>query len=678
MKAISMPENQLRHETSPYLLQHQDNPVHWMAWGEAAFDTARRDNKPVLLSIGYAACHWCHVMAHESFEDQETADLMNELFVNIKVDREERPDIDKIYMTALHEMGEQGGWPLTMFMDQEGGPFWGGTYFPKVSQYGRPSFKHILREISRIFHEEPDKVRHNTEALREALNARRQYQVKNDLSMEIVDQIAGQIIDIMDPNDGGLRGAPKFPQTGLFELLWRAAIRSGRTEYETSVMNTLTRICQGGIYDHLGGGWARYSVDARWLAPHFEKMLYDNAQLIELLTLVWQKNQTPLFAARIAETVGWLEREMIAEHGAFAASLDADSEGVEGKFYVWSSHEVEEVLDAKEYALFARIYDVTAHGNWEETNILNRLHHLEPLDDDEEAALASARAKLLQRRADRIRPGWDDKVLSDWNGLMIAALANTAAVFHNQTWLEMAIRAYDAVKTHMSGDHHLMHSLRLGKVQHYATADGYANMIRAATVLYEVTADTRYLDQAVVWARELDKWYWDGSDGGYFFTSSRTETLIARTINASDDAVPNANAVMLGNLARLHIMTGDAAFRTRADALLTAMQGPALASIYSHATFFNNFEILVETTQCILCGDPTHRETRNLATAVLQHHIPNRCLVYVEDTDSLPRDHPARGKQQVDGQPTLYICVGTRCSLPVTDAGAISSLEGFI
>ena len=435
-----MSQNLLHLETSPYLLQHHDNPVHWMPWGTAAFEAAKQDNKPVLLSIGYAACHWCHVMAHESFEDPETADLMNELFINIKVDREERPDIDKIYMTALHEMGEHGGWPMTMFLTPDAGPFWGGTYFPKVSQYGRPSFKHILREISRIFHEDQDKVQHNAEALSEALNAQKHYQVKADLSLDIVDRIAEQILGHHGPETtAGFRAPPSFLRPVCSSSCGAPGTGPGKDEHKASVMNTLTHICQGGIYDHLGGGFARYSVDHRWLAPHFEKMLYDNAQLIELMTLVWQETGEPLFRVRIEETVGWLAREMIAEESAFAASLDADSEGVEGKFYVWSREELVSLLDGDDTELFCKIYDVSEHGNWEDTNILNRLHHLELLDDEAEARLAAMRTKLLDHRAGRIRPGWDDKVLSDWNGLMIAALANAAAAFEQTSWCDMAV-----------------------------------------------------------------------------------------------------------------------------------------------------------------------------------------------------------------------------------------------
>src|SRR6188472_3302145 len=355
--------NRLAQATSPYLLQHKHNPVDWWSWGPEALQEAKRTNKPILLSVGYAACHWCHVMAHESFEDAATAQVMNDLFVNIKVDREERPDIDQIYMSALHHLGEHGGWPLTMFLTPDGEPFWGGTYFPKTARYGKPAFVNLLREVERVFRQEPQSVEQNRSALMARLAESARPKGLVVIAAPDLDRAANQIAGMIDPVHGGMRGAPKFPQPMMLEFLWRAGQRMSDKRYYAAVELSLARMCEGGIYDHLGGGFSRYSVDERWLVPHFEKMLYDNAHLLEMLALAHGKTGAPLFRQRARETNGWLLREMVVEGGGFAASVDADSEGEEGKFYVWSYADVEEVLGTDHARLFVEIYGVTPEGN---------------------------------------------------------------------------------------------------------------------------------------------------------------------------------------------------------------------------------------------------------------------------------------------------------------------------
>ncbi len=388
-----MAENRLKHSASPYLLQHANNPVDWWPWCDEALATAKAEGKSILLSVGYAACHWCHVMAHESFEDEATARVMNERFVNIKVDREERPDIDQIYMAALHATGEQGGWPLTMFLTEDAEPFFGGTYFPKVARFGRPRFVDVLDSVANAYAGSAEIVADNVAALRAHLA---KAQAPGELPRDATDKAARQLLTVMDPVHGGTRGAPKFPNAGLFELLWRAHARSGEDTYRDAVLRSANRIAMGGIYDHLGGGFARYSVDERWLVPHFEKMLYDNAQLIALMSDAWCATGNPLYRARIAETIEWAEREMAVD-GLFAASLDADSEGEEGRFYVWSAAEIEEVL-GNDADAFMAAYEVTPEGNWEGINVLNRLDAETLGDPGREAALAASRARLLARR----------------------------------------------------------------------------------------------------------------------------------------------------------------------------------------------------------------------------------------------------------------------------------------
>jgi uncharacterized protein YyaL (SSP411 family) len=671
-------ENRLGRETSPYLLQHKDNPVHWWAWGPEALAEARRTNKPILLSVGYAACHWCHVMAHESFEDDATAAQMNDLFVNIKVDREERPDIDAIYMRALHSLGEQGGWPLTMFLDSEARPFWGGTYFPPEPRFGRPSFKNVLAEVSRIYREEPDKISQNAGLLVNALTQRETNSAEPNITDGALQDLTQRMIGAVDMQRGGLSGAPKFPQWSFFWLLWRGAIRYGDLAAQQAVNVTLTNICQGGIYDHLGGGFARYSVDARWLAPHFEKMLYDNALLIDLLCESYRETGDDLYARRIAETIAWLQREMIAEGGGFAASLDADSEGEEGKFYVWTKAEIDDVLGAADAKTFCEVYDVTGEGNWEGHVILNRLNTLDLRSDAEEAALAAMRAKLLERRASRIRPGWDDKVLADWNGLMIAALAHAAHVFDRPDWLDLARTAFAFVTARMEKDGRLIHSYRAGQARAPATASDYANMIWGALRLYEATNDAACLAAAERWTETLDRRYWLADAGGYAFTADDTPDVIVRMRSAHDDATPNANAVMISNLVALNLLTGKPAYLDRAHAIAAAFAADLGRNTRGHCGILAGYFDLL-APQHIVVIDPHAREDQPpagpgpLARALLDLSLPGAVQQVVGPHQAFASPALA-GKSPVGGKPTAYACIGPQCSPPVTDPAALTDL----
>ena len=656
-----MSENRLKYETSPYLLQHKDNPVHWWAWGPEALAEARRTGKPILLSVGYAACHWCHVMAHESFEDPGTAEVMNELFINIKVDREERPDIDAIYMGALYRLGEQGGWPLTMFLDSDAKPFWGGTYFPRESRYGRPAFVAVLLRISEAYHNQPDDVRKNAEAILASLKETPGEDGTPALRPKTKDVVTA-ITRAIDREHGGLSGAPKFPQWSVFWLLWRGAIRYDDRSARDAVVTTLRHVCQGGIYDHLGGGFARYSVDEFWLVPHFEKMLYDNALLIDLLTEVWRETQEPLFAIRIAETVAWLEREMIGEAGGFAASLDADSEGEEGKFYVWSSGEIEDILGAEDAAFFSRVYGVTANGNFEGHNILNRLEQLALLSNEDETRLAGLRAKVLTHRASRIRPGWDDKILADWNGLMIAALARAAIVFEKPEWLALAERAFDCIVTKLAGpDGRLFHAFRNGIAKAPATASDYANMTWAALRLFSATGSEPYLEHAQRWTRVLDKHYWDGESGGYFTSADDTADVVVRLKSASDDAMPNANAIELSNLVALAALTGHTADDTRARQIAAVFAPSVARSPVSHCGLL---AAELDLDRLVQVAVSNTRDTA-LRGQLLQLSVPG-ALEFVADTSvGVSPLSPLAGKTAIDGKSTAYVCVGPVCSAPI-------------
>ena len=668
-----MTGNLLGEETSPYLLQHKDNPVHWMPWGELALARAKAENKPILLSIGYAACHWCHVMAHESFENPDISAQMNELFVCIKVDREERPDLDAIYQAALAMMGEQGGWPLTMFLTPDGHPFWGGTYFPPEARYGRPGFPQIMQGVASTWAGDQDRVLHNVEALRGALEDAARPRSGNEIAPAMLDQIAGRLVGEIDMKTGGMRGAPKFPQPSMLMQLWRAWRRQGDVKFRDAVTVTLDNICQGGIYDHLGGGFARYSVDDRWLAPHFEKMLYDNAQLLELLTVAWLETRSPLYAQRIEETIGWLTREMTEEGGGFASSLDADSEGEEGLFYVWNKDEIDRLLGA-DADLFSSHYDVSSAGNWEGHIILNRLNSMALADDETEASLARCRALLFKAREPRIRPDKDDKVLADWNGLMAGALARAGQALNRPDWVEAGARAYEFVRGSMVVKGRLRHSWRDGRAAHPATLDDHANMARAALLLQEATGKDSYFDQAESWVAQINEHYGDPDGGGYFFAAADTPGLIVRNKTAGDNPTPSGNGTAAEVMARLWLLTGKDDYRAGAEAIVTAFSGEIARNFFPLSTLLCAAEFLFDPIQIVLIGDRAAKETKQLTEAALSVAPPNHVFqCFPPDTD-LPKTHPAHGKAQKNGQATIYICRGQSCSLPVTDPAELANV----
>ncbi len=661
---MSLPAaNLLDRSASPYLLQHADNPVHWRPWGPEALAEAEETGKPILLSVGYAACHWCHVMAHESFEDTSVAEVMNRLFVNIKVDREERPDIDQIYMAALHSLGEQGGWPMTMFLDVHGRPFWGGTYFPKEAKWGRPGFVQVLREMARIHAEEPEKVAKNAGAIRARLEARPRSE-PTALGIDFLDAVAERLLTIADPVEGGTKGAPKFPQTSLLELWWRAGRRRAGGEATDAVLRTLRRMSLGGIWDHLGGGYSRYSVDDRWLVPHFEKMLYDNAQLLDLLGRAWSTTGEPLFRARIEETVGWLAREMTRPEGGFASALDADSEHVEGKFYVWTLAEIREVLGSEADA-FAEAYDVTPAGNWEGHTILNRSRDPARWERAREARLAECRRKLLDRRAGRVRPGTDDKVLADWNGAMIHGLTLAARRLDRADWLEMARRAYRFVADEMGRGDRLAHAWRDGRSVYPGLSSDYAQMARAAVTLHETTREPAFLADALRWMTALDRHHADPA-GGWYLTADDAEALIVRPATAKDEATPNPNAVAIETLLRLSALTGDAGWTARGEAALLALSGAMMEDIYATAALANALDLALGLIEVVLVA-PAGTDAEPLRRVVFESTDPRIVLFETESTDALPADHPAHGKGALQGLPTAWVCRHGACGLPQTE-----------
>jgi len=680
-------QNELCHAASPYLLQHAHNPVHWRMWGETALGEAQAANKPILLSIGYAACHWCHVMAHESFEDEATAAVMNELFVNIKVDREERPDIDHIYMTALHALGERGGWPLTMFLTPAGEPFWGGTYFPKEAKYGRSSFVSVLKTVAETFRGDPGRIKKNTEIIGRELSKPAPSGGDGSLSLAHLDGLAPKIVPIIDPVAGGLNGAPKFPNTPILELLWRAGARLGREPYRDLVKLTLTQMSEGGIYDHLGGGYARYSTDVQWLVPHFEKMLYDNAQILEVLALCHHDYGGALFRTRAGETVGWLKREMTTPEGAFCASLDADSEGVEGKFYVWTYAEIAGLLGPEDAAFFGKFYDATRFGNWDDEAhgghaiILNRLEAKEITPDDE-ARLAPLRQKLFEAREKRIRPGLDDKILADWNGLMIAALVNAATIFQEPEWIRLGARAYDFIVTEMQftdaqGNRRLAHGWRADVLVKPGLALDHAAMMRAALALHEARnfgppASRDYLADAIGFAEALEVYHRDLQSGLLNMTAKDAGDVILRLAPTADDAIPNAHPVYLSALVRLAGLTGDARWLARADALFEALSASVRGNLVAHAGILNALDFRLRVKEIVTAGP----QRKPLYEAALGVPFSGRVVMDIDRPEGIPEGHPAKAQVEAAGAGAAFVCSDGACSLPVRSVEALLETIG--
>jgi len=685
-----MSGNELSKAASPYLLQHAHNPVHWRMWSPETLKEAQALNKPILLSVGYAACHWCHVMAHESFEDADTAAVMNELFINIKVDREERPDIDHIYMQALQSFGERGGWPLTMFLTPTGEPFWGGTYFPKVEQYGRPAFTTVLKTVEEAFRNQPEKIAVNTKAVRDGL-AKGNAKDGGPLTMDQLDNLAPQAVNYIDHVDGGLRGQPKFPNTPVFEFFWRAGSRLGKSPYRDIVRHTLERMSEGGIYDHLGGGYARYSTDERWLVPHFEKMLYDNAQILELVALTWREFKDDLFKTRAYETVGWLAREMTAAGGAFCSALDADSEGEEGKFYVWTWTELVEVLGTEDAVFFGKFYNASRIGNWaEERNgkmvtILNRLEMKARPTEEEEARLAPIKQKLFDVREKRVRPGLDDKIMADWNGIMIASLVNCATLFNEPQWIKMAAKAYDFIVatltfTDAKGVKRLAHAWRDGVLVTPAMAFDHAAMTKAALALHEArnfpglsdVLSRDYLGEAIGWAEAMYTYHVIPESGLLSMAALDTTDVIMHLAPTHDDAIPNAHPVFLTALIRLSGLTGNEMWLKRADDLFTALSPAVRSAFIGHAGILNALDLRIRMKEVVTAGP----QRAALYEAALASPFFERIVMDLDKPEALPDGHPAKAQAAQAGDAAAFVCANGACSLPVRDLAGLEKLLG--
>jgi len=676
--------NRLAHETSPYLLQHAHNPVDWYPWGEEAFQKARSENKPILLSIGYSACHWCHVMEHESFENEKIAALMNDLFVAIKVDREERPDLDEIYMNAVQMLTGRGGWPMTVFLTPDRKPFYGGTYFPPEDRHGMPGFPKVLMGVAQAYRERPQDVEKSVGQILSALQRMSQSQEsKRAFSPDTIGESAEQISRAYDSEHGGLGQAPKFPNVGVYELFLRHYHHSKNERFLDMVTHTLTKMAQGGIYDHLGGGFHRYSVDEKWLVPHFEKMLYDNAQLVRIYAQLYCVTGDILFKAVTEETVDYLLREMLQSEGGFYSTQDADSEGEEGKFFVWNPAEVKQILGEEAAEIFARIYDVSDFGNFEGKNIVHPILTLEQAgklfkkDTTEIAALVDdAKKKLFHEREKRIKPFRDEKIITSWNGLMLSGLAEAIKISPHEAYGDAANRTTEFIFSKMFRDGHLLHTYKDGIAKLLGYLDDYAFLAVGLLDLYEAAFDRSNLQRAIELANIMLSEFWDDNDGAFFYTGKSHEQLISRAKPVFDASIPSGNSMATHLLLRLYHLTGNKDYLKCAETVLRSYYDAMVSQPFGLAHMLSALDLyLRKPKEIVVVGKREDPTTAELVKEIHSLYLPNKILKLVGPDEALEEISPLlAGKTQLDGKPTVYVCHNFTCSAPVANWQDLKSL----
>ena len=677
-------KNRLARETSPYLLQHQHNPVQWYPWGADALRKAREENKPIFLSVGYSACHWCHVMEHESFENEEIAEILNEHFVSIKVDREERPDIDGIYMEAVQMMTGQGGWPMSVFLLPDSRPFFGGTYFPPDDKWGRPGFRNVLLKLAEIYRTRKGDLQGNAENITVSLRQMGAIESPTGaLKAEWMERAAQELKERFDASWGGFGRAPKFPPSMALMLLLRSWRRSQDQELMKMVGGTLQRMALGGMYDQLGGGFHRYSVDDYWLIPHFEKMLYDNALLARVYVEAFQATGSAFYRSVASDTLDYVLREMTSPGGGFYSAQDADSEGEEGKYFVWRPEQIREILGKDAADVFCRFYGVTEKGNFEgKTSALfiqkpPRVFAEEEGIGEEELLdiLQRARAKLFDAREQRIKPSLDDKILTSWNGLMIGSMALAGRVLERAAYVEEAKKAADFILDNMRDEQGLLRSHRQGVSKFNAYLDDYAFLIAGLVDLYEASFDPRWIRVASALAREMIARYWDEEGGAFFFTAHDHEELIVRRKMTQDGAIPSGNSMAALGLLKLARLSGEAEFAERGEGVLRSFgeylgRAPAAFHMMLVALDF----CLDTPMEVAIVGERGAEDTRAALRAVGSSFVPNTILALKSESSAPEADAAVpllQGKSMVDGRAAVYVCENFSCKEPLTDMSAL-------
>ena len=668
--------NRLADETSPYLLQHKDNPVDWYSWGPEALEKAKSEDMPIFLSIGYSACHWCHVMEHESFEDEDTAGVMNALFVSIKVDREERPDLDSIYMQAVQSMTGSGGWPMSVFLTPDGRPFYGGTYYPNTPRHGMPSFVEVLKAVADAYHSRRGEVMQSASQISSRLEP--PVGSKNEMLTDSILRLGTQRLgSSFDWAHGGLGGAPKFPQPMTLELLLRSHAHDNDGRTLQMVEYTLERMARGGIYDQLGGGFHRYSVDAQWLVPHFEKMLYDNALLVRTYLHAFQLTKKRFYSLVAEETLDYVLREMTDPSGGFYSSQDADSEGVEGKFFVWTPAEIAAELGAEKAKAFDEYFGVTVEGNFEEKNILNVpedpsrvAETLAMAENDLALLIQRARKRLYQVRERRVHPGRDDKVLTAWNGLMLKSFTEAASVLNRTDYLDAAIANATFLLDSLRKEGRVLRTWKEGRAKLEGYLEDYAMLIDGLLSLYEATFDRRWLDEARSLADGMVELFWDEGEGYFYDTGSDAEALIVRPRDVFDNAMPCGGSVAADVLLRLSVFTGEAEYSRK-----------AVSSIRSVAAFMENQPsgfahwlgaldfYLSKVSEVVLVGAPGDAGFTRMRDVVFESYRPNKVVAGFDPSEGdIPIDFPLfEARTALDGKTTAYVCENFACQTPTTD-----------